>query len=121
MNPRILLSLFHILFVVPLFLYVAFNRAATPEWLYWVLFALGLVVFIYHSVKAAYRYVKGSTYLWVNLIHALLIGPLMIYIGYFGKKTGRPAYEMLAIAGFGALGYHIYSILMQLQTIQDSD
>ncbi len=121
MNSHILISLFHILFVVPLFLYVAFQRAATLEWVYWLLFVLGLIVFMYHAIKSAYRYVKGSTYLWVNLIHALLIGPLMIYIGYYGKKTPRPAYELLAIAGFGALGYHIYSILMQVQTYKEED
>jgi hypothetical protein len=119
MNAHVMKSIGHIAGVVPLFLYVAFQRAATPDWLYWVMFGLGLVVFMVHSVLAAYRLMAGSTYLWVNLLHVLLVAPLMIYIGYYGKKTPRPAYELLAMAGFAALGYHMYSILMQVQVIQE--
>ena len=119
MNAHVLISMFHILFVGPLFLYVAFMRAGTPEAVYWTLFGLGLVVLLYHGHKSAVRYMAGSSYLWVNAIHFLLIAPLMIYIGYHGKKTPRPAYELLAITAFGALGYHMYSILMQLQVISD--
>jgi hypothetical protein len=119
MNSHLIISIAHIALVVPLFLYVAFSRAATPDWLYWVLFAVGLVVLMVHSVKGAYRWMSGSTYLWVNLLHVLLIAPLLIYIGYYGKKTPRPAYELLAMAGFAAAGYHMYNILMEIQVIQD--
>jgi hypothetical protein len=41
----------------------------------------------------------------------------LIWIGFFGKKTSRPAYELLLIAGFGALGYHLKNILVQTQKI----
>jgi hypothetical protein len=119
MNAHVIISVAHIGIVVPLFLYVAFSRAATPDWLYWVLFATGLIVFMVHAVKAAYRWKIGSSYLWVNLMHVLLIAPLLVYIGYYGKKTPRPAYELLAMAGFAALGYHMYNILMQVQVFQE--
>jgi hypothetical protein len=118
MNTHVVLSLAHLAFVVPLFLYVAFQRAASPDWIYWLLFSLGLIVFAIHAVKAVYRYTVGSTYLWVNLLHAILIAPLLVYIGYNGKKTPRSAYELLAMAGFAALGYHAYSLLLQVQIIQ---
>ena len=121
MNAHVIVSTFHILFVVPLFLYVAFTRAATSEAVYWSVFALGLFVFVYHSYKASVRYMAASTYLWVNLLHCLVIAPLMIYIGYLGKKTPRPAYELLAILGFGALGYHMYNIVTQLQLVDNSE
>lgn len=119
MNAHIILSLAHLFLIVPFFLYVAFQRAASPEWIYTVLFAVGLIVFAIHSVKGAYRYISGSTYLWVNLFHVILIAPLLIYIGYNGKKTPRPAYELLAMAGFAALGYHVYSILLEVQVFQE--
>jgi hypothetical protein len=119
MNSHVVVSIFHLALVVPLFLYVAFSRAATPEWVYWLVFGLGLLLVVYQGTKAAYRYIAGSTYLWVNLFHLFLIAPLLVYIGYNGKKTPRPAYELLAIAGFGALGYHLYNILLQIQIIQD--
>lgn len=120
MNAHILLSIFHILFVVPLFLYVAFQRAACPDWLYIVIFILGIILLSYHGIKGAWRLSVGSPSAWINIIHAALIAPLLIYIGYYGKKTPRPAYELLAMAGFAALGYHIYSILLQLH-IYDED
>jgi hypothetical protein len=119
MNHHVVLSVFHILFVVPLFLYVAFQRANTSDQVYWFLFALGLFVFLYHGYKAMTRLVAGSSYAWVNLIHVLFIAPLMIYIGYYGKKTPRAAYEILAITAFGALGYHIYNVILQLQVVDE--
>jgi hypothetical protein len=98
-------------------LFVGFQRADTPEWLYNVLFGLGILIVIYHGIKAMIRYYSKSLLLWINIIHALLIGPLLIWIGFFGKKTQRPAYELLIIAGFGALGYHLKNIIVRTQTI----
>jgi len=72
---------------------------------------------VYHGIKAMIRYYSKSLSLWINIIHALLIGPLLIWIGFFGKKTSRPAYELLLIAGFGALGYHLKNIVVQTQKI----
>jgi hypothetical protein len=119
MDSHIVISLAHILVIVPFFLYVAFQRAASPDWLYWLVFGTGLTVLMVHATKAAYRWIAGSTYIWVNLLHVLLFAPLLIYIGFYGKKTPRAAYELLAMAGFAALGYHIYSILLQLQVVHE--
>ena len=116
MDIHLLLAVFHIFFVVPLFLYVGFERAATPEWLYTVLFGLGILLLVYHGSKSAIRIMAKSSGAWINLFHAILIAPLLIWIGYYGKKTERPAYELLLIAGFGALGYHLKSLVMLTQT-----
>lgn len=113
--------MFHIFLVVPLFLYVAFLRAACPDWLYWTIFGLGIVILVYHGIKAAWRLSKGSSSAWINVFHAALIAPLLIYIGYYGKKTPRPAYELLAMAGFAALGYHIYSMILELHIYGDDN
>jgi len=69
-----------------------------------------LWVVLYHGYKAFSRLVKGSNYAWVNLVHALWVGPLLIYIGANKKDTLRPAYELLLLTAFGALGYHIYAL-----------
>ena len=118
-SSHVIVALFHILFVVPLFGYVAFQRAATEDWIYNILLALGGIVLFYHGYKSAVRLLAGSTFAWVNLFHVLIVAPLLIYIGYNGKKTPRAAYELLAMAGFAALGYHIYSILMAVNIISD--
>jgi len=121
MDTHLLLALFHIIGVVPLFLYVGFQRAATPEWLYNVLFGLGLIIGVYHGIKAIIRIYVKSPAAWVNIIHAIIIAPLLIWIGYLGKKTERPAYEMLLMIAFAALGYHIKSVLLITNTFNKSD
>ena len=122
MDIHLLLAVFHIFAVVPMFLYVGFQRAATPEWLYHVLFGIGIVLLVFHGAKAAIRIMARSASAWINVLHAALIAPLLIWIGYFGKKTERPAYELLLIAGFGALGYHLTNLIVITQTfIKDED
>ena len=85
------------------------------------MFGLGILLLVYHSSKAAIRIMAGSPGAWINLIHAILIAPLLIWIGYYGKKTERPAYELLLIAGFGALGYHLTGLVVATQTFVKSD
>jgi hypothetical protein len=119
MNSHVIIALFHILLVVPLFGYVAFQRAATEEWLYKVLLALGGIILFYHAYKSVIRLMVGSTFAWVNIFHVLIVAPLLIYIGYNGKKTPRAGYELLLMATFAALGYHLYSIVNELQTFTE--
>lgn len=119
MDTHIIISLFHIFAVVPFFLYVAFNRAAIPNAIFTALLVLGIGIGLYHGYKALRRYQLQSPYLWVNLIHVFYVAPLMIYIGYNEKMTPRPAYELLAMVGFAALGYHLYSLILNINSIQD--
>jgi hypothetical protein len=121
MDIHLLLAVFHIFFVVPLFLYIGLQRAATPEWLYNILFGLGVLLFVYQGSKAVMRYMAGSSALWINVFHVLIVAPLLLWIGYYGKKTERPAYELLLIAAFGALGYHLKSLIVSSQTFIKSD
>lgn len=108
------LAIIHLLFVVPLFLYVGFTRAETPRWLYLALLAIGVIVLVYHGFKLIVRLKNRSGYSWVNAIHVLLVAPLLIYIGYNKKDTPRSAYELLLMGGFAATGYHLFSIVKQL-------
>jgi hypothetical protein len=120
MDTHLLLAIFHLAFIAPLFLYVGFQRAATPDWLYHVLFGVGLLVLVYHAMKSFGRWVAKSPSIWINLIHVAIIAPLLIWIGYYGKKTERPAYEMLLMVGFAALGYHLKNLVIQAQTFQET-
>lgn len=111
MNPRILLPLFHILFVVPVFLYVAISRAGTAIPMYYALLILAALIFIYHGYRAFTRMQDGSPYVWVNLMHLMVIAPLLAYIGLRERTTPRAAYELLALLGFAALGYNLMNIV----------
>lgn len=115
MDPHFILALFHIICVVPFLGYVFIQRAATPEYIYNILFFVGLFVLVYHAYKALLKISTKSSSLWVSLIHVLLFAPLMIYIGYYSKKTPRAAYEMLGLITFAALGYHLYTLILLTQ------
>jgi hypothetical protein len=121
MDKHLLIAVAHVAVIVPFLLFVGFQRAATPDWAYRVLFAVGVLVLVYHGIKSFTRWVSKSPAVWVNLIHALLIAPLLIWIGYHGKQTERPPYEMLLMTGFAALGYHLYSLVVITQTFVKSD
>jgi ABC-type uncharacterized transport system YnjBCD permease subunit len=108
------LAIMHLLIIVPLFLYIGFVRADTPRWLYLALFAIGAIVFVYHGFRLMIRLKNRSGYSWVNAIHVALVAPLLLYIGYHKKDTPRSAYELLLMLGFAAGGYHMFSLVKQL-------
>jgi hypothetical protein len=118
-NSHMILALSHILILAPGLLWIAFNRAGSPNWVYGGLLFLGIFLMVYHGYRAFVRIVKKSPYAWVNLLHALVIAPLLVYIGWNARDTPRAAYELLAMVGFAGIGYHIYSLITMLQ-IHDS-
>lgn len=121
MDTHLLLSLFHIFAVVPFFLYIALSRANTTYTVYRIAFVVGIVITLYHAYKSFVKFKAGSQSLWVNLLHVLFVGPLLTYIGYMEQQTPRAAYELLAIAGFGAAGYHIYYLIQMMNLVEKND
>jgi len=119
MDKHAVLSLFHLIFVVPLFLFIGFQRASVPHWVYLALLTIGSVIFLYHGFKLILRLQAQSTYSWVNAIHVLLIAPLLMYIGYHGSETPRFAYELLLMAAFAAAGYHLFSLVRYVETFSE--
>ena len=101
MNINFLVHLFHILIVGGLFIYVGIKRDKISKTLFSILFGLGIIIILYHLYKT-YNYIKEGKGYWVNLIHILLVGPLLLYIGYNGDKTARLYFELLLML-FGAI------------------
>lgn len=117
-SGHIMLSAFHILLVAPFFLYVAFLRGQLAPWIYTVLLGLGAIILVYHAYKVMVKWQAKSPSVWVNIIHVLAVAPMMIFIGAKGYDTPRWAYEVLAMIGFAALGYHLYSMVSTIQDMQ---
>ena len=113
MNKEALVHLFHILIVGGLFMYVGTQRTNIPKVMFPFLLGLGVVIILYHAFKV-YTYIKQGKGYWVNLIHILLVGPLLIYIGFNGEKTARLYFELLLMLGFAAIGYHGYYLLINI-------
>lgn len=107
MESHKLVNLFHILFVGALFLYVGIKRDKIYKPLFSGLFFLGFIIVFYHLYKM-YGYINSGKGFWVNLIHIFIIGPFLIYIGYYGEKTSRKIFELLLMLGFASIGYHLY-------------
>ncbi len=121
LDKYLLVVVFHVAVLAPFLMYVGFARAATPEWIYSLLFGLGLLVLLYHGYKAVGRFFAKSPVIWINLIHVLLVAPLLIWIGYHAKRTGRPAYDMLLMTAFAAFGFHLYKLVVISQTFIKAD
>ena len=109
----IAINLFHILVVGPFFVYIAIMRGQLVPWIFSILVGLGIVLLVYHGYKTFIKWRAQSPSLWINLIHVVAVAPLLIYIGSRGYDTPRAAYEILALMGFGAIGYHIYAIIQK--------
>jgi len=118
MDFYFILSLLHVLVVAPLFFLIAFFRSEIPDWGYQALLVLGIFLVIYHGYKAVGRFWANSQYTWVNLIHVLFVGPLLMYIGYNKKNTGKWAYESCILVGSAALGYHTYVLAKTVNAVE---
>ena len=122
-------SLFHIIVVGALFLYIGIKRAEIPKWLFTGLLVLGAFIVLYHAYKAVIKFqhkkihwvqsekipwVQSEKIPWVNLIHILLIGPLLIYIGYNREDTERMYFEFMLMLGFAVIGYHGFYLVQDV-------
>jgi hypothetical protein len=103
-------SLFHILFVGILFLYVSINGVKTPAFIFPLLKYLGIIIIIYHYYKSYLKIIDNKS-AWINYIHIFFIGSLLIIIGLNGINTPRQYFELLLMAGMAAIGYHGYYLL----------
>lgn len=110
LDAHSIISLFHILFVGPLFLYVGIKATKIPKIMFPILLGLGAFIIVYHFYLA-YKKTKDGKSAWVNYIHALIIGPLLVYIGYTGLDTSRKFFEILMMLGMAAIGYHGYYLV----------
>jgi hypothetical protein len=112
-DAHIIIHLFHIFFVGPLFLYVGIEATNIPKIMFPILLGLGAFIIAYHAYLAYKKTMDGKS-AWVNYIHALIIGPLLVYIGYTGKETSRKFFEMLLMLGMAAIGYHGFYLVKSM-------
>jgi hypothetical protein len=107
MSIEAIVHLFHIFIVGSLFLYVGTIRDKLVSFMYPILLVLGIVIIFYHIYKT-YNYIKEGKPYWINLIHILIVGPLLVYIGFNRENTPRRYFEILLMLGFASIGYHSY-------------
>jgi len=114
MDAHFYVALAHALVIAPALIYIGLAREKLPASAYLGIGATGIGIFFYHAYKFYSRadYESG----WINLIHVLLVAPLLMVIGWYGKQTSRRFFEMLLMLGFAALGYHGLTIVKTLSS-----
>jgi len=112
-DAHMILSLFHLAFVVPLFLFVGFQRSDTPRWVYLSLLSIGVLILVYHAVRLVQRI--GTHMAWIHILHVVLIAPVLILLGWRGRDAPRWLYEVMLLLGFGAGGYHLLHLVRGLE------
>ena len=110
MDYRTQLNIAHVFVISVFFIYIGINKTNIPNYLFKIILGLGCIVLAYHSYLAYIKYNQNKNP-WVNLIHILLVAPLLIYIGYYQGKTERLYFELLLLLGFSSLGYHAYYLI----------
>jgi hypothetical protein len=115
LDQHFFLAIIHLIIIVPFFLFIGFQRASTPDWLYLATFAIGAVILVYHGFKLVIRLKNNSASWWINALHILIVAPLLLFIGWHKKQTPRFAYELLLMLGFAAAGYHLFSLVRMME------
>lgn len=98
--------LIHILIFSTLLGYIGIEQTKMPKYIYPFILFLGALVIVYHIYKSLFK--KDA---WVNYIHILIIGPLLVYIGINKEDTPRKAFEVVLMLAFASLGYHGYYMI----------
>jgi hypothetical protein len=112
LDKQSIIHIFHILLVGPLFLYVGISGTTLHKFMFPFLLVLGAFITIYHMYLAYNKFKQGQS-AWVNYIHFLIIGPLLVYIGYQGLETSRKFFEILIMLGMASIGYHGYYLIQE--------
>jgi hypothetical protein len=107
-----LIYLAHILIIGPLLVYIGNTYGVgLTTWILNTLIITGLLLTIFHLYLT---FKKGVSSGFIYLLHGLIFGPLLIYIGLTGSDGFWGAYSVLMMIGFAAIGYHAKKIIDRL-------
>jgi hypothetical protein len=114
MNEHSIINLLHIFLFFPAlcYLYYLGIKKRLNSTICRILMGVAIIGILYHAFLIKQRLdIKEKNYIWVNLIHILIVFPLFLYIGYKCEGIKRPFLEMLLILAFSALGYHAFNFI----------
>lgn len=110
----LLVRLFHIFITGPLLIWIGLTEPQS-NWVYRLLFALGLLMIIAFGVKLI---IAKTLNVWY-VIHALLFSSLLIYAGYTGLHGGdavpHVTFGLLLAVGIAASGYHSVRLIQSIK------
>ena len=108
MNMQNLVSIIHVFIIVPFLLYCVSKGNSMSLYIKYALLLTGAYVMLFHGYKILTNSFTFSVIRIINWFHLVIIGPLLLYIGYNAPNTGAKYYDYLAIIAYSALVYHGY-------------
>jgi hypothetical protein len=94
------INLFHIFVIGPYFYYLYLTYPNFNPFHYTILAVLGGILILYQG----YEYLKHGRL--INLVHAAIFGPFLLYTGLYQAKVPKYEYQLYQLMGIGAVGYH---------------
>lgn len=70
------------------------------------------------SVPRAAVTLEKSYLFGINLVHALIVGPFLMYVGYKGKDAGDGAFYALLYVGCLVHFYHVYRLFVPRKVVE---
>ena len=104
-----IIHLIHIFLIGGLFLYVGLIKNNIKNWMFPVLFYLGIFLILYQSYKL---YKSNGLYNWVYYFHIIIIAPLLILIGLYKEKSPQYYFDFIFMLAFAVIGYHGYYLYL---------
>lgn len=113
------INLFHILFIMPLFIYIGIRRTNAGSDIMTGFLILGIIALLYHSMRIFVPRDIGSNnnkkkelfrLKIIYFIHVFAIAPLMIYTGYSSDPRTFTPLLMLGISGALYHGYRYITL-----------
>ena len=104
----LIISLIHIFFNGPLFIYIGLKKPS-----YNIFYILLLFIAIIIIISFLYRYIKKQLYAWLY-VHLLLFASLLLticYLKFTKKNIPNYLYSFLVAIGVAAIVYHIIKII----------
>jgi len=108
--------MFHLMFIVPLFVYVGYMKGKGKMGgllginnFYQVLTGFSLLGMVYHGMRVFNPRKEQNRV--VYLLHVLAILPLSLYVGFLGNKSASMAFTALLLLGGIAGVYHGIQLL----------
>jgi hypothetical protein len=108
MYTQNLVSLIHVFLIVPFLLYCVSKGNNMSKFLKYALIVFGLFIVLFHGYRILSNPLTISVIRIINWFHLLIIGPLLMYIGFTTPNISANYFDYLAIIAYSALIYHGY-------------
>ena len=113
----LIVHILHIVIVAPLLFALTYYGPRTPQPVFPALVAIGAFVLLYHLYLAYKKFKAASPWVWVNLVHIIIVAPLLIWIGVHQQKTHPRVFQGLAVLTAVMFLYHCYQLYRDVEAV----